>query len=54
MTHLINYDIPEDAESYIHRIGRTGRIGNLGTAVTLVTPKDADALAVIERRIKGF
>ncbi|QNO14088.1 DEAD/DEAH box helicase [Alkalicella caledoniensis] len=53
VTHVINYDVPEDAESYIHRIGRTGRIGNLGTAVTLVTPKDADTLAVIERKIKS-
>lgn len=53
VTHVFNYDIPEDAESYIHRIGRTGRIGNLGTAITLVTPKGADALAVIERKIKS-
>ena len=52
ITHVINYDIPEDAESYIHRIGRTGRIGNLGMAVTIVTAKDKDALALIERKIK--
>lgn len=52
ITHVINYDIPEDAESYIHRIGRTGRIGNLGMAVTIVTDKDKDALALIERKIK--
>lgn len=53
VTHVINYDIPGDAESYIHRIGRTGRIGNLGMAVTLVTPRDADKLAEIERKIKA-
>ncbi len=52
ITHVINYDIPEDAESYIHRIGRTGRIGNLGKAVTLVTEEDRSALALIERKIK--
>lgn len=52
ITHVINYDIPDDAESYIHRIGRTGRIGNLGMAVTIVTEKDKDALALIERKIK--
>ena len=52
ITHVINYDIPDDAESYIHRIGRTGRIGNLGMAVTIVTERDKDALALIERKIK--
>ncbi|MBU5438122.1 DEAD/DEAH box helicase [Tissierella sp. MSJ-40] len=52
MTHVFNYDIPEDAEGYIHRIGRTGRGGHTGIAVTFVTPKDKDALAMIERKIK--
>lgn len=52
ITHVINYDVPDDGETYIHRIGRTGRIGNLGMAVTLVTPRDADSLALIERKIK--
>ena len=52
ITHVINYDIPEDAESYIHRIGRTGRIGNLGMAVTIITERDKSALALIERKIK--
>lgn len=52
ITHVINYDMPEDAESYIHRIGRTGRIGNLGMAVTIITERDKSALAVIERKIK--
>ncbi|MDR7855077.1 DEAD/DEAH box helicase [Tissierella sp.] len=52
VTHVINYDIPENVDSYIHRIGRTGRIGNLGMAVTLVTEKDKNDLALIERKIK--
>ena len=52
VTHVINYDIPDDAESYIHRIGRTGRIGNLGMAVTIITERDKGALALIERKIK--
>ena len=43
----------EDVDSYIHRIGRTGRIGNLGMAVTLVTPRDVDSLALIDRKIKA-
>lgn len=55
VTHVINYDIPEDVDSYIHRIGRTGRIGNIGMAVTLVTHRDQDSLAMIDKKIKaGF
>lgn len=52
ITHIFNYDIPEDVESYIHRIGRTGRAGETGVAVTFVAPKDMQALEVIEKRIK--
>ena len=40
VTHVFNYDIPEDVESYIHRIGRTGRAGGSGLAITFVAPKD--------------
>lgn len=40
ITHIINYDIPMEKESYIHRIGRTGRAGNRGIAITFVTPKE--------------
>lgn len=40
LTHVINYSLPQDAESYIHRIGRTGRAGKQGTAITFVTPAD--------------
>ncbi|GIP35788.1 DEAD/DEAH box helicase [Paenibacillus sp. J2TS4] len=52
VTHVFNYDIPPDAESYIHRIGRTGRAGGEGVAVTLVSPRDRVALANIERGIR--
>jgi ATP-dependent RNA helicase DeaD len=49
VTHVFNYDIPEDTESYIHRIGRTGRAGGEGLAVTLYAPKDRDELIQIEQ-----
>lgn len=52
VTHVFNYDIPHDAESYIHRIGRTGRAGGKGLAVTLVAPKDQGYLDSIEKGIK--
>lgn len=51
VTHVYNYDIPQDPESYIHRIGRTGRAGQQGTAITLVAPKDIGELKEIERAI---
>lgn len=53
VTHVFNYDIPHDAESYIHRIGRTGRAGGEGIAITLVTPKDRMSLRLIEQGIKS-
>jgi ATP-dependent RNA helicase DeaD len=49
VTHVFNYDIALDAESYIHRIGRTGRAGGKGLAVTFVAQKDRRLLKVIER-----
>ncbi|WNR43985.1 DEAD/DEAH box helicase [Paenibacillus roseipurpureus] len=52
VTHIFNYDVPQDAESYIHRIGRTGRAGESGVAVTFVTPRDMQAIELIERGIK--
>ena len=52
VTHVINYDIPFDTESYIHRIGRTGRAGHTGVAVTFVTPKDKEDILSIEKGIK--
>ena len=51
VTHVFNYDIPHDVESYIHRIGRTGRAGEDGLAVTLVAPKDEMHLKLIEKGI---
>ena len=49
VTHVYNYDIPEDPESYVHRIGRTGRAGKEGMSVTFVTPNEMDYLRTIEK-----
>ncbi len=49
ITHVINYDLPDTAEAYTHRIGRTGRMTRLGTALSLVTEDDVDMLQTIER-----
>ncbi len=49
VTHVFNYDIPQDPESYVHRIGRTGRAGRTGTAVTLVSAREFPQLRLIER-----
>jgi len=51
VSHVINYDVPTDAEAYVHRIGRTGRAGQSGDAVTLITPRERRQLALIERGI---
>lgn len=51
ITHIFNYDIPEDPDSYIHRIGRTGRAGEVGKAYTFVTPKNEEDLISIEKKI---
>lgn len=51
VTHVFNYDIPHDVESYIHRIGRTGRAGGKGLAITLVAQKDQMFLQMIEAGI---
>jgi ATP-dependent RNA helicase DeaD len=48
ISHVINYDIPEDSENYVHRIGRTGRLGADGVAVAFVTPEQGDQLTAIE------
>ncbi|MBF1336486.1 MAG: DEAD/DEAH box helicase [Leptotrichia sp.] len=52
LTHVINYAIPQEAESYVHRIGRTGRAGHKGIAITFVTPREARTLAQIKRVTK--
>jgi ATP-dependent RNA helicase RhlE len=51
VSHVINFDLPEDAESYIHRIGRTARMGREGEAISLVTPQERVALGQIERSL---
>ena len=49
ITHVVNYDIPNDTESYVHRIGRTGRAGRTGEAILFVTPRERRMLRSIER-----
>jgi ATP-dependent RNA helicase RhlE len=51
ISHVINFDMPDTAEAYTHRIGRTGRMSRLGTALTLVTQEDLPMLRAIERVI---
>jgi ATP-dependent RNA helicase DeaD len=48
ISHVINYDVPEDPENYVHRIGRTGRIGADGVAIAFVTPEQGQRLTDIE------
>ncbi len=52
VTHVFNYDIPQDPESYVHRIGRTGRAGRTGTAITFITAREFSQLRLIERVTK--
>ncbi|HEX7732101.1 MAG TPA: DEAD/DEAH box helicase, partial [Rhodanobacter sp.] len=49
ISHVLNYDIPYDTESYVHRIGRTGRAGRSGEAILFVTPREKGMLHAIER-----
>ena len=49
ISHVINFDVPDAAEDYIHRIGRTGRAGNEGRALTLLTPVDELSMMAIEK-----
>ncbi len=53
VSHVFNYDIPDSAEAYVHRIGRTGRAGKAGTAITLITPKETRWLRQIERTTRA-
>lgn len=50
ISHVFNYDLPQDPEVYVHRVGRTGRAGKTGIAITLLTPKEQGRM----RRIEGF
>ncbi len=52
LSHVINYSIPQDPESYVHRIGRTGRAGKSGTAVTFITPEEYRKLMHIKKAAK--
>jgi len=52
LSHVINYSLPQDTESYVHRIGRTGRAGKEGTAITFVTPDEYRKLILIKRITK--
>ena len=58
VTHVYNYDIPQDPESYVHRIGRTGRAGKHGQSITFVAPNEMGYLSIIEKltkkRMKGL
>lgn len=49
VTHVYNFDIPQDPESYVHRVGRTARAGKTGLAITLVTPREMGQLRLIEQ-----
>jgi superfamily II DNA/RNA helicase len=53
LPHVINYELPHNAEDYIHRIGRTGRAGQPGEAISLVAPDEEELLASIERLLKA-
>src|SRR5512134_1341129 len=49
ISHVFNYDLPDDPEVYVHRVGRTGRAGKTGVAISLVTPREKRKLFGVER-----
>ncbi len=51
--HVVNYDVPYDSESYVHRIGRTGRAGRKGEAILFITPRERNMLRYIERATRS-
>ena len=51
VTHVINFDVPNSSETYVHRIGRTGRVGRTGRAITFVTPAERDEIGRIENDV---
>ncbi|GAC1400970.1 MAG: DEAD/DEAH box helicase [Mycobacterium sp.] len=53
ISHVLNYDIPNDTESYVHRIGRTGRAGRSGAALLFVTPRERHLLKAIEKATRS-
>lgn len=52
VTHVINYDVPHDCETYVHRIGRTGRAGRSGATILFITPRETRILSTIERHTR--
>ncbi|MEG6523426.1 DEAD/DEAH box helicase [Desulfotomaculum sp. 1211_IL3151] len=53
VSHVVNYDIPQDPEFYVHRIGRTGRAGRSGVAITIISPREYRQLRLIENITKS-
>jgi len=53
ISHVVNYDVPYDTESYVHRIGRTGRAGRSGEAILFITPRERNMLRSIERATRS-
>jgi ATP-dependent RNA helicase DeaD len=53
ISHVVNYDVPYDTESYVHRIGRTGRAGRNGEAILFITPRERNMLRYIERATRS-
>ncbi|SRR6056297_568213 len=51
ISHIINYDVPQDSDDYVHRVGRTGRMGRDGIAFTFIVPGEGEMLTSIEQRI---
>jgi ATP-dependent RNA helicase DeaD len=51
ISHIINFDVPEFSDDYVHRVGRTGRMGREGVAYTFVSPEEGPQLTRIEQRI---
>jgi ATP-dependent RNA helicase DeaD len=51
ISHIVNYDVPQDCDDYVHRVGRTGRMGRDGVAYTFIVPGEGEFLTSIERRI---
>ena len=53
LSHVINYSLPQDSDSYVHRIGRTGRAGNQGTAITFISPSEMRKFGFLKKDIKA-
>lgn len=52
ISHIVNYDVPESCDDYVHRVGRTGRMGREGVAYTFITPEEGNELTRIEMRVE--